>query len=430
MRKTIFSFKNGIGLLQLGGCFCMYLFYATVYCQQENSPSDFQYILIPELQLGKTMEANTGFPESKLQKGVLLSLGTTSNAYKEWSRRLGVPRVGLTMGAFDFGNIDKIGYAYTLMPFIEFSLLKTQNLFHVQIGMGGAYIDTKFNPETNPFNLAVTTDVNWSFRSFLYYNIYSTKLTDWRLGIGYTHFSNGHTRLPNQGLNSFLFSLSSSIYNKRIKKENLNIIDNKNQPSSSVETFFETRFGLGQNVLSRVYNTKKEVFSTAISAGRIIKSTYKFSFGAYYRFYEQYYDHIRYEERLVNEQVPEFKDDPYRYATNFGLFIGAELLIGHFGAEFNIGANIYKPFYAIDWQLSQGFFANGDYVKLGELDSYYKLKKIVSSRLGMRYYLMNTANHPVNNFFIAAHINANLGQADFSELSLGYIHQLRYSKKR
>lgn len=33
---------------------------------------------------------------------------------------------------------------------------------------------------------------------------------------------------------------------------------------------------------------------------------------------------------------------------------------------------------------------------------------------------------PENNFYIGAHINSNLGQADFSEISLGYIYNLNF----
>ena len=412
-------------------CFLLLFWKMDAFAQNKELNQKNQIFIIPELLVGETMEANTDFPESKLQKGVFLSLGTTSNSEKEWSRILGFPRVGFTIGFTDFGNSKNIGYAYTLMSFVEFDLLKKKNLLSLNVGMGGAYIDTKYDPELNPFNLAVTTDVNWAFRSFVYYNVYASKIINWRLGLGYAHFSNGHTRLPNQGLNSFLLSISSSIYPHRntntseeLKTEAINYSD------SSSEVFLETRFGIGQNVLSRVYNDKKEVFSVAISGGKIINSTFKFSFGGYYRFYEQYYDHIVNEGRLINEQVPHFKEKPYRYATNFGLFVGAELLMGHFGTELNLGANLYKPFYEIDWQLSQGFYANGDYVKLGELNSYYKTKKTISSRLGIRYYILNTSNHPKNNFFIAAHINANLGQADFSEFSVGYICQLNYRMKK
>ena len=82
-------------------------------------------------------------------------------------------------------------------------------------------------------------------------------------------------------------------------------------------------------------------------------------------------------------------------------------------------------------KLNQGFywdFYNEDgtyeteYV-LGELTSKYKLKKAILARLGLKYYLFNNNQSPKSNIFIGATINANLGQADFTELSIGYVHR-------
>ncbi|MGB1137244.1 MAG: hypothetical protein ACPGZQ_08325, partial [Flavobacteriaceae bacterium] len=93
----------------------------------------------------------------------------------------------------------------------------------------------------------------------------------------------------------------------------------------------------------------------------------------------------------------------------------------------------------IDWRINEGW----DYPPrelplnwvLGEYNTKYQLKKHLSTRLGLRYYLFDTRS--VNrgqtgssietirvNPFIGGHINANLGQADFSELSFGMIIHL------
>ncbi|WP_103865587.1 acyloxyacyl hydrolase [Aquimarina sp. I32.4] len=380
--------------------------------------------ITPEVLIGKTMEANTDFPKTKLQTSFFVSMGMHSmGSDQQWAVELGYPKTGVSLGVTNFGNTKKIGFAYTIMPFVEVDLFKKYSeRWNFNIAMGVSYLDTKYDADTNPFNRAITTDVNWSFRSFLYYDIVKRQKMDWRIGLGYTHFSNGHTRLPNQGLNSFLLSLSSQIGNNPQYINDENAKQNVTKKKSS-EYYFSFRTGIGQNVLSRIFNDKKEVYSTALSMGKIINRTYKFGVGGYYRFYEHYYDHINDNKELISEQVPRFRKHPYRYATNFGVFVTSELLLGHVGIEFDFGFNIYKPFYKIDWQLSQGEFYNDKYTKLGELDWYYKVKRTISSRLGIKYYLFNTYKSPVNNFFLAAHINANLGQADFSELGLGYVYR-------
>ncbi|GAA4270983.1 acyloxyacyl hydrolase [Aquimarina gracilis] len=403
----------------------------TLSAQDAENKNKNSFFVVPEISIGKTMEANTGFPETDLQKSFFVSFGNyNSFTDQEWASELGHPKTGISFGVTDFGNIDKIGIAYTLMPFIEIGLFrKHTKRWNVSIGMGTSYINRQYDAETNPFNLAVTTEINWSFRSFLYYDIFKRKQTDWRLGFGYAHFSNGHTRLPNQGLNSFLVNVSTIIGKESERARNDKNFQKKEKNRSS-ENYFSFRSGIGQNVLSRIFNDQKEVYSLAFSGGKVINKTFKFGAGAYYRFYEHYYDHIKENGQLVSEQVPEYRENPYRYATNFGFFGSTELLIGHVGVEFDLGINIYKPFYKIDWQLSQGYFYNGEYAKLGELDWYYEVKRTVSSRLGIKYYLFNTYRSPRNNLFIGANINANLGQADFSEVSLGYAYRFNIKDKK
>ncbi|MEW7292629.1 acyloxyacyl hydrolase [Aquimarina sp. 2304DJ70-9] len=411
----------------------LFLFFAGVqmYGQTSTSKHESTVYIVPEVLFGKTMEANTDFPETDPQKSFFISFGGYNTMVDEqWTIGLSYPKTGISLGVTDFGNTEKIGYAYTLMPFIETGLFrKKSNRWNLNVGMGASYIDTQFDPDTNPFNKAITTQFNWSFRSFFYYDLLRRKSIRWRLGLGYTHYSNGHTQLPNQGLNSFLLSLSSSIGQERERSDEY-VKEKKQNRSRSSQTYFSLRTGIGQNVLSRVFNDKKEVYSVAFSAGKVINRNFKFGVGMYYRFYEHYYDHINEDKELIRDQVPYFKENIYRYATNLGAFVTTELFVGHFGIEFDMGINIHKPFYKIDWQLSQGFFYNGEYAKLGELNSYYKVKRTVSSRLGIKYYLFNTYTLNRNNFFLAAHINANLGQADFSELSLGYVYRFNFKERK
>jgi hypothetical protein len=400
----------------------------SVFAQSEDP-----YFFRPEIMLGKTMEANTDFPETKLQTTFFLNYGTYHNSNKEtWAEMLGHPKTGLSIGYTNFGNSEFIGNAFSLMPFMEFGLFqkKTKKL-NLLVGIGMSYIDKQYHITKNPFNKGISTKLNWAFKSFLYYKVMEKEQMNLRLGLGYLHHSNGHIKLPNQGLNSFLLSVSSQF---DFNKEETAPVQNKVETTRTSENYYSIRTGIGQNVLSQAFNDKKEVYSAAISYGKIINKTFKFGGGVYYRFYEKYYDHIKNKGDQVEEQVPEYINNPYKYATNYGVFGTAELLINHIGIEFDLGYNIYKPFYKIDWQLSQGYtytvMEDGEpqtaYV-LEELSDYYKLKKAVSSRLGLKYYIMNTNNSPNHNVFLGAHINANLGQADFSEFSIGYVY--RFNKK-
>ena len=92
----------------------------------------------------------------------------------------------------------------------------------------------------------------------------------------------------------------------------------------------------------------------------------------------------------------------------------------------NVGINFFKPFYKIDWQLNKGYtnFPNGiETIVAGKLNSYYKIKHRIFSRMGLKYYLFDTNRAVKHNVFVGGFINANLGQADFSEFTIGYVHR-------
>lgn len=398
------------------------------FAQTETEWKKSAFTFTPEILFGETMEANGGFPETKLQKQILLNIGLYhTNNPQEWAQRLKGPKTGLTIGVTDFGNLDSLGIAITAMPFIEFNAFGS-NRWKVLTGMGASYFTKKYNEVTNPKNQAVTTDITWAFRTYLYYQFLSTKNIDWRTGLGYSHHSNGHTHLLNQGYNSFLVSVSADIKNplKRPEYVSDGTIP-KNQ--KTVYDYYALRGGFGQNVFALAFNDKKSVYTLAGEYGRVFNNTFKVGIGFYYRFYQHYYDYIEGNESLVQDgrEFDYFKNDPWAYSTNYGVSIHGEIFLNHVGIDLQLGYNFHKPAYKMEWRINEGWDSTPreipEYWILGELDSSYKKKHRISSRLGLKYYLIGMEQAPKNNLYVGAHLNSNLGQADFTELSLGFVHR-------
>lgn len=409
---------------------------------QKNDTTSFKsHFIIPEILLGKTQPANSGFPETDLQKSFSISFGNhQENNINEWAYRLRYPKTGLTFTFTDYGNREYVGYSATIMSFLEYGVLKKllNRRFNMNIGMGASYFTQEY--EGVPFsnnnviennNRAISTRLTWAFKAFFYYDVFKEKNANWRLGAGFFHQSNGHTSLPNQGLNSFLFSISRQSnhnFNNRSKP-----VDTELPPDNydkSIQSYFTFRSGFGVNVLSEAFNDKKAVYTLAASYGKILNKTFKIGLGFYYRYYDSFNTYIEDGEELIVEQYPYFQENSFKYSTSYGVFISSEILLGHIGIEADLGYNIYKPFYEVEWKLQQGFYwdfynEDGTYETkyiYGELNSKYKLKKAILARLGLKYYLINNNKSPKSNVFIGATINANLGQADFTEFSLGYVH--------
>jgi len=407
----------------------------SLYSQKNKDSLEYSHFIAGEILFGKLMPPNTGFPEVKIQKSFFLNFGKNNQIknQEEWVYRLNNPKTGLGFGYSEFGNTSEVGRAYLFIPYAEFDYLKNRRL-KLLAGLGASYHNVQYDILANPLNKGVTTDFSWAFRMSLFYEIIKWETSALRIGLNYVHHSNGHVKLPNQGFNSFMVGIS---YENKYNREGY-FSGKESSPKLYIKNsynYFSARFGIGQNTLSLVYNDKKEVYSLALSYGKVVNKTYKFGFGMYYRMYEHYYDYIKNEGEIVLENYPLFLENPFGYATNFGFFGSGELLLNHFGVEFEMGLNVYKPFYKVDWILNKGYnyieYNDGDpYVMAlpGELDWYYELKRSVSGRLGLKYYFVGTQKTPEHNFYIAAHINANLGQADFSELSLGYVYGFNYKK--
>lgn len=393
-----------------------------------------QFIISPEVLVGITAEANSYFPDHGLQTQGIVSFGWEHDTNPhEWAQRLKGPRTGISFGYTNFGNSENLGSAFSILPFIEFNIFKSKKIT-LQAATGASYFTRKYDSISNPNNEAVTTDITWSFRLFGYYRLISTPHIDWRTSIGYAHHSNGHTRLPNQGFNSFLIGVSADIKTPHKPFLYTNSVK-QNYPSSRYD-YFALRSGYGLQVLAKPFNDKKPVYVFSGEYGRVFNNTYKLGVGMYYRFYQHYYDYIQENESLVQEgrEFNSFRDNPTWSASNLGVFATGEVLLNHFGINLQLGLNLHKPAYKIDWRINQGWsyvpaeIPENSSIVLGEFDTKFKLKKIISSRLGLKYYFIGTRKAPKNNFFIGAHINSNLGQADFTEISFGYVHSFKKKK--
>jgi hypothetical protein len=395
-------------------------------CFAQTHEQDFTHYTAPELLLGSPLEPTDEFPELSGGKSFFLHFAKSQkfNA-SEWAYRLKYPNTGMSYGFTNFGNEEILGYAFTVMPFIEFPILKSKR-FKGLAGLGGSYFTEQFDIYNNLVNEADNSDLTWSFRLFLSYDIVQSRYLNWKVGAGYFHHSNGHTRLPNLGLNSLQLSTSLQINDRRGDV----LTAPQKTFTKTIQNYFQVRTGLGQSVLSIDLNDKREVYSLAVSAGRIYNKTFKFGIGAYYRFYEHYYDYIKNDGEVVNELYPYFKDAPFYYATNIGVYGSGEILLGNFAIEAQLGINIFKPFYKVDRFVSQYFryienTPQGDVVRflsVGKLDDEYELKRAISSRLGLKYYFISPKKSPKFNVFVGATLNANAGQADFSEASIGFVY--------
>ncbi|HLW32195.1 MAG TPA: acyloxyacyl hydrolase [Aequorivita sp.] len=411
--------------------FLFLIFSGLAVSQTETDWKEKASVITPEIRLGVTSESNDNFPETKLQKQWVIGLGRSHVTNpQEWAFRLKAPKTGMEISVTDFGNLDSLGIAVSVMPFLEFKAFRSEK-FKIATAVGTSLFSKKYHPANNPNNRAVTTNITWAFKLYLYYQFLSTKNLDWRVGLGYSHHSNGHTKLMNQGYNSFMLGISADIH-KPMAKEKIDVRETPINFQSTVYNYLAIRGGLGQNVFAEAFNEKKDVYTIAFEYGRVYDRTFKLGVGFYYRFYEHYYNYITDNESLVQagRKYDYFKSNPWYYSTNLGVSVHGEVLLNHVGIDLQLGYNLHKPAYQLEWKINEGWEQTPreipTYWELGELGSKYKIKHRISSRLGMKFYLIGMEKSPKNNLYFGIHLNANLGQADFTEMSLGYVRSFNF----
>jgi hypothetical protein len=398
--------------------------------QEDVSVESNTVVITPEILLGKTLPSNFGFPETKPHKQLLFNISKNhENTPREWAQRLKGLHTGVSLGLTDFGQLDSLGIAISLIPNLEFNAFKSKR-FKILTGLGISYFTKKYDPVTNPNNRAVSTDITWAFRFLIKYKLFSTNNIDWNLGIGLSHHSNGHTKLDNRGYNAIVGSISGALNNPFNNSKPQTLINTTPIPllQNTKYSYLEFRAGHGWNVLAEAFNTTKAVYTISGEYGYVFNNVFKLGLGTHYRFYQHYYDYINNNESLVQDsrEFEYLKQNPFKNATSLSLYLNTEILLDHFGLDFSVGYNLNKEAYQIDWRINEGWVNTPREIPegwvLGEFNTKYNLKKSINTRLGIKYYLLSTHKKPKHNPYMAVHLNSNLGQADFTEITLGYTY--------
>lgn len=400
MNKIIFFFLLGI---------------TSVYAQKKQ--------LFTEYSIGETSSANNDFISLKSSQTFGVGFGMQYNDSLNWVKQLRNPYTGVILQVANHGNVEKIGHSISLLTYIEKPIILKNEKLKLLSGIGIAY-HTKKNTIENWQNKAISTDLTWAYRLGVYYNIWSNSQFDSRINLNYLHYSNGHIQWPNNGINTLALGLNFT-YNGFNKTENpIEKVILKKDIKKEKQTFFSVQTGIGQHALYRFYNFRRNVYSFDFMYGKIYNKTHKVGLGIYMRQYTNNYKYIKEGNNLVSEEYPELQKNPFLNSSSMGIALNYEFLMQHVSIETELGLTLYRPFFETEYRLNATLInkQTGLY-ELGKAEGMeYSLKRFVSGKLGLKYYLFNTNKTPKNNVYLGGHIVSVLGQADYSELALGYTH--------
>jgi hypothetical protein len=373
-------------------------------CHAQKRP----LFLETELAIGKVIGNYPNFPPTGVRTGFAISYGVLHNdSSRSWPAYFNFPVTGITAAFHRLGNDQVYGYEATLIPFVAMSPSKnSKSPLWFKLGMGASYFTKHYFSENNTRNLSVGSAFNWAFQVHISKSWMLAKQLGFQAGLGFLHASNGHTQLPNFGINSLASEFALTWY--------LNDSDptfRPNKPGKSVEKksiLLHSRYGFGLQefggTTGPIGGDKRPVHCVGLGAGLMMRKQWKVKASLTYRYYEHINQYFIVQENKTN----------HWQASNLIFSIGSEFLMGHFGIDVEVGLNVFKPFFRTFHDL---------YETGGEFD--YTLKRLFPSRFGFNTYLISHEKAWRSNLCLGASICANFGEADFSEISLTYIHRIR-----
>lgn len=187
---------------------------------------------------GDTIDEYTSF-------SLLLLKQTTGD--KLWEQLYNYPVYGIGIYTASFKETSELGNPIAVFGYFSAPFVRRQRLtFNYELGLGLTFNWNSFNPVSNPNNTAISEEQSVYIQAglSLQYQLFKR----FSVGAGYSlyHFSNGHLKAPNQGLN-----MQALEFNMRYQVNKVSYSFIKN-PVPEYEKHYEwdiSLFGGAQNVI-------------------------------------------------------------------------------------------------------------------------------------------------------------------------------------
>jgi Lipid A 3-O-deacylase (PagL) len=137
-----------------------------------------------------------------------LSISSQTTGKQYWQQSNGYPELGLSFLFGNSGSRQYIGNVYALVPYIQFSFFNASRINgSFRVGMGGAWVDKTFDPQSDYQNLIIGSHLNFCASLMASMGVRVLPGTYIDFGVSLTHISNGSAKLPNYGLNPVALSV-------------------------------------------------------------------------------------------------------------------------------------------------------------------------------------------------------------------------------
>jgi len=183
--------------------FLLFLFVNNTFSQHSNDTyvtGNIGYgMLLPHKSVVQHLK---GKPSLIAEIGVVKHLNS-SNYHSAYNK----PSIGVNFHFNNTGNEKVIGNGYALDVFGAVPLYEGKTPIQFRTGFGAGYIEKPFDPVKNKDNNAIGGHYNIHIQARFEKMFYLGDQSRLNASLGFSHFSNAATHMPNYGLNFVHFSL-------------------------------------------------------------------------------------------------------------------------------------------------------------------------------------------------------------------------------
>jgi len=265
--------------------------------------------------------------------GYQLNVGIQTNGSEKWQKDYNYPILGVGYYHSGLSNASIYGTVNAIFFYVDRKFLNFNNRFNIgnKVEYGFGYVSKVNNLQTNPFNVAISSHLNIFLSYSLNTTVRITPLLDFKVGLGFSHLSNGRLYSPNKGLN---FITSSAGFQYSFSNQTNNIINSFKDVNEASKNKLILTVGAGKKQLYRKSSDRFWVSSVSAEYARHLFRNSYVGFAL-----NTYYDKSLKKE-LEYKNLPFKENDYWRMSLN----LSYEIQMGHFSYLFKPGIYLINPF--------------------------------------------------------------------------------------
>jgi hypothetical protein len=272
-----------------------------------------------------------GHPE-----GLMLSFLKQTHGEKEWHRAYNYPEVG---GYFLYQNFNSrsLGENYSVGGLYNFYFLNRR--LKLKLAQGIAWATSPYDKISNSKNKAFgsrllnNTNIGLEYTKDNIFDKFGI-----HAGLLFSHYSNGRTKAPNSGINTYLLNVGVNYNLDEKRKNKIDTIETKLSYKEPIRYNIALRTGVNESPIIR--SGQKPFYHLGFFIDKRLNRKSAIQLGTELFLTNYFKDYIKYQAVAF----PEKNLDPNTPHERVGVFVGHELFINKISLEAQIGYYIYRPF--------------------------------------------------------------------------------------